>query len=74
MERGDEVSKKKNKMYQVYFNVNVETVVEISAQSYEEALSKAREYDVKDIVEFDTVFNDGSVQVVGVYNPNEEAT
>lgn len=68
------MSKKKNKMYQVYFNVNVETVVEISAQSYEEALSKAREYDVKDIVEFDTVFNDGSVQVVGVYNPNEEAT
>lgn len=65
------MTKKKNKTFNVSLKVIVETDLEISAESFEEALAKAREFGVKDVVEFDSSFNDGSVAVMGVYNFNE---
>lgn len=65
--------KKNNKQYEISFKVIVDTTIQISAESYEQALTKAREYSVRDLVAFDTGFNDGSVAVTGVFNSSEEA-
>lgn len=65
--------KKKNKDYEVYLKVMVETSLEVSAESYEAALEKARNFGVKDVVEFDSPYNDGSISVIGIYNPLEES-
>ena len=64
--------KKKNKSYTVYFKLNIELDTEISAASYEDAIQKARGYDIKDLIDFDHSFNDGSIAVTGVYNSEEE--
>lgn len=61
---------KKNKTFNVTVKVTVETVIDISAESYEQALEKAREYSVKDVVDFDTDYNDGSIEISGIYDPN----
>lgn len=58
---------KKNHTYTVFVKVELETEVSVSAESFEEALSKARELKTTDIVSFDTSHNDSSVQVVGVF-------
>lgn len=64
--------KKRQKSYQVNVQVEVHTEIEVKAESYEEALEKARELGVKDVVDFDTSFNDGNVRVTGVWNFDEE--
>ena len=64
---------KRNKEYTVNVKVTVDTNVTINAPSYEEALVKARELGVKDVVEFDTDFNDGSIAVTGIWNFDEPA-
>lgn len=61
---------KKNKEFNVILKVVVETEISISADSYENALIKARELGVKDVVEFDTSFNDGSIEISGIYDQN----
>lgn len=61
------MSKKRHKKYTVYFKVKVETPVEIIADTYEEAIAKAREFQVKDVVEFDTEFTDGEIRIAGVF-------
>ncbi len=61
---------KKNKEFNVILKVVVETEISISADSYENALIKARELGVKDVVEFDTSFNDGSIEIGGIYDQN----
>lgn len=61
---------KKNKKFNVIVKVSVETELEISAESYEQALEKAREYNVKDVVDFNTPFNDGNISVSGIYDPS----
>ena len=66
------MSKAKKKSYTVYFKLNIEIDLDVSAESYEMALEKARGYMVKDLVDFDHNFNDGSVAVIGVYNSLEE--
>lgn len=64
--------KPKHKTYDVSVKVVVDTTISITASSYEEALTKARELGVRDVVEFDTDFNNGSVAITGVYNFSEE--
>lgn len=64
------MAKKKQKKFTVIVKVVVETELDIAADSYEEALAKAGEYTVKDVVEFDTPFNDGNIAIGGVYSPN----
>lgn len=66
------MAKKKNSTYDVLVNVRVETSITVAADSYEEALAKARDLKVKDVVELDTDFNDGDIAIVGVFNNNEE--
>lgn len=58
----------KKKTFSVTFNVEVHTSIEIQADSFEEALTKARTYEVKDIVDFDTDFIDGQVKVTTIWN------
>lgn len=59
------MAKKHN--YNVFVKVELETEISISAESFEEALTKARELKTKDVVEFDTPHNDSNVEIVGVY-------
>jgi sugar/nucleoside kinase (ribokinase family) len=58
--------KTKKERYEVYVKVIVETSLNISADSFEEAIAKAKEYGVKDVVDFDTAYNDGSIEIIGV--------
>jgi hypothetical protein len=60
--------KPKLKTYLVDFRIDVLTNMEIEAESLENALQKARAYDVKDVVELpgDYIEGDG-VTVRGVY-------
>lgn len=58
---------KKQTEYQVIVKVTIETVLKIVANSFEEALSKAGEFGVRDVVSFDTEYNDGDIRVVGVF-------
>lgn len=62
----------KYKTYTIQLKVMVDTCLDIKADSYEDAIKKAREIGVKDVVDFDTDYNDGSIAVVGVYNFDEE--
>lgn len=64
---------KKSKTYEVQVKVMVDTTVLVSANTYEDAIAKARDLGVKDIVEFDTDFNDGNIAILGIYNFFEEA-
>lgn len=59
---------KKNKTFTVMLKVVLDTDVEISAESFEEALAKARELKTTDIVEFTGGHNDSSIEVNGVYS------
>ena len=59
--------KKKQESYEVTFTVKVTTSVPITASSFEDAIDKAREYIVKDIVDFDTDFIDGDLEIDGVF-------
>lgn len=61
----------KNRTYEISVKVTVDTNISISAKTYEEALQKARALEVKDVVEFDTDYNDGSIAITGVYNFEE---
>jgi hypothetical protein len=58
---------KKNKTFTVQVTVEVFTTVEIKAASLEEAITEARKLGVKDVVEFDGEFNDGSIEVTGAF-------
>jgi hypothetical protein len=60
--------------YVVMVVVSVETEVVINADSFEDALAKARKLGVKDLVSFDTVFMDGEVKVAGVYSNDVRAS
>lgn len=57
----------KQKVYNVSVKVKVDTILEIKAASFEEALQKAAGYGVKDVVEFDTDYCDGEIEVTGVF-------
>lgn len=63
---------KKLKTYTVSLRIVVETNIEVPAENYEQAISKAREIKVKDVVEFDTDFNDGNIAILGIFNHEEE--
>lgn len=65
--------KKKLKIFSVSLLVKVDTNIKIQADSLEQAIEKARLYEVKDIVEFDTEYNDGSIKVTGAYDYSELA-
>lgn len=58
---------KKNKTFHVSFNVNVFTSIEISAESIEEAVKKARELSVTDVVEIPGEHIDSSLELTGAY-------
>jgi hypothetical protein len=58
---------KKNKTYTVMIKVMLRTDVEISAETFEEALAKARELKTPDVVQFDGSHNDSEIEVEGVY-------
>lgn len=61
----------KKNSYDVMVRVEVETNISIRASSYEEALEQARQLGVKDVVEFDTDFNDGNIRVTGIFINDE---
>ena len=58
---------KKNKDFIIAVKVILDTTVEIKAESLEEALKQGRELGLRDVVEFDGDFNDGSIEVTGVF-------
>lgn len=60
----------KKKTFHVIVRVEIETELEVQGENYEEALTKARELKAKDVVEFDTPFNDGGIVISGIYDPN----
>lgn len=57
----------KLKTYQVMVHVNLDTVVEVKAESLEDAIARGREFKMKDVVDFDTDWVDGDITVNGVY-------
>lgn len=59
---------KKNKTYIIMIDVKLSTDLEISADSFEEALEKAREFKTTDIIEFTGGHNDSEVKITGVYS------
>lgn len=62
----------RKKNYTAYFKVVVDLSIEITAESYEQALEKARKINVRDMVDFDADYEDGSIAVTGMYNEKEE--
>ena len=58
---------KKNKTFTVMLKVVLDTDVEISAETFEDALSKARQLMTTDIVSFEGGHNNSTVQVTGVF-------
>jgi hypothetical protein len=59
--------KKKLKTFNVSFNVEVFTSIQISAESIEDAITKARELGVTDVVEIPGEYIDGSLELTGAY-------
>ncbi len=64
--------RKKKQTFEVSFRVIVDTTISITADTYEEALERARGYEVRDIVSFETDYVDGKIKVTGVATPYEE--
>lgn len=60
------MAKTKNKKFTAIMKVEVETEVEIFAENYEQAIAKARELNVRDVVDFDTSYNDGKIEISGI--------
>lgn len=58
---------KKLKTFTVMVTVKVDTDIEVKSESLEQAISIVHEYGVKDVVEFEGGFNDGSVEVTGAF-------
>ena len=58
---------KKQKTFTVHFDLKLVTTLDLRADSLEEAIAKAREYGVKDLVEFESDYIDGEVEVTGVF-------
>lgn len=58
---------KKQKTYHIMFNINLDTDVEISAASLEEALQKGKQIKLTEVVSFDGNYNDGEIKVTGVF-------
>lgn len=58
---------KKLEVYTVAVQIDLWTDVEVKAESFEDALVKARELGVTDIVEFNGGHNDSSVKITGVF-------
>ncbi|HKZ41351.1 MAG TPA: hypothetical protein VJ044_10345 [Candidatus Hodarchaeales archaeon] len=58
---------KKQKTFTVQFDLKLVTTLDLRADSLEEAIAKAREYGVKDLVEFESDYIDGEVEVTGVF-------
>lgn len=58
---------KKKKTYNVSFNIEVFTSIEVSADSLEDALAQAREFGVTDVIDIPGEHIDSSLEVTGVY-------
>lgn len=56
----------RRKRFTVYVEVVVRTEIEVLAETMPEALERAKEYEVTDIVDFDTPHNDSEIKVTGV--------
>lgn len=59
--------KNKLKTYVGMVRVNLDTTVEVKAESFEDALIMLRNFDVTDIVTFDGDHNDSTVEITGVF-------
>lgn len=57
----------KLKKYTVSVRVDLETTVDISAESLEDAVVKARELNMHDVVSFDGDYCDGCLKIHGVW-------
>jgi hypothetical protein len=57
----------KNKVFTVAVKVVLDTDVEISAATFEDALEKARELSITDIVDFDGSHIDSNVDITGIF-------
>jgi len=64
MPRKSEVSKK----FSAMVKVTIFTTVSLRAKSYEEAIAEARQIKERDVVSFDTDFNDGSIDISAIFD------
>lgn len=62
---------KKRKEFTINFLIKLDTSIQIEATTFEEALEKARTKGVRDMIEFDSEYSDGSIKVIGVYDYSE---
>ena len=62
------MTKKKHQTYTVLLSLRLDTDLEISAESFEDALAKARELKTTDVVDFEGGHNDSEITVTGVFN------
>lgn len=61
------MAKKTNDTYTIMVNITLDTDIEVSAMSLEEALEKAKKLELTDVVSFDGNYNDGQMEVRGVF-------
>ena len=64
-------SAKKRRTFAVGLGIRIWTEIEVEASTYEEALEKARKLELKDIVDFDTPFNDGGMDIISLYDSSK---
>lgn len=55
------------KAYTINVHVNLDTTVDVKAENLEEAIVKARELKMHDVVSFEGDFCDGDVTIKGVW-------
>lgn len=58
---------KKYKNYIVMTKITLDTDLEISAESLEDALTKSKEFDIHSFVDMHGNYNDGSCRITGVF-------
>lgn len=61
------MSKKKLKTFNAQFKIDVFTDIQIEAENLEDAVAKAREYGVTDVIEIPGGHIDSEINLTGVY-------
>jgi hypothetical protein len=64
-------TKKTREQFDAFVRVTVETTVRPSAKTFEEAIAEAKTLRERDVMSFDTDFNDGSIEVTAILKATE---
>lgn len=56
----------KTDQFDAFVRVTIDTTVPLSAKTFEDALQEAQELKERDVVSFDTDYNDGRIEVTAV--------